>query len=444
MERVGLVARVEEQLERVIAQGRLPECGRFASEETLARRYGVSRGTVREALRRLAARGLVVQHPGRKTRGVALDESLTLENLGLALHDERSPGARWLLEGYFSLKRQVTVELLADCATHASQAALQRLGDGCFALWDAARWEPGERCAQLEFELLKLAAQVANRPGHLLLLQSMQRAMKGIAARVLPLVDREALGQWALCAMDALGQRDTEALQRTLPQLLSACDERILGRLAPVPQEHEAPKVLRTEEHSLGRPTPGALADEALEARPDDEERGLARLASATEEHEAFEVRPSVEELDLPRPAPAAQEAEMLAAHLLVGERGLGGLAPSVEGDLPGAVFANLSDCRTGSCALPPEGGSQPEPPSAGSSAPAGVTALEEGGPAVPEGVAPRLPLPTPQDSLVPERLQPCMSSSLMSEGEGPGRPDPDASARTGHPRWVGDGLWET
>ncbi len=78
MERVGLVARVEEQLERVIARGLLPECGRLGSEETLARVYGVSRGTVREALRRLAARGLVVQHPGRKTRAVGLDEHLAL------------------------------------------------------------------------------------------------------------------------------------------------------------------------------------------------------------------------------------------------------------------------------------------------------------------------------------------------------------------------------
>ena len=121
MVRVGLVAYVEEQLERDIAQGRLPS-GQFGSEEKLARGFGVSRGTVREALRRLAARGLVVQHPGRKTRAVALDESLTLENLGLALHDECCPESRRLLEGYFCLKRQVLVELLADCCASASEA----------------------------------------------------------------------------------------------------------------------------------------------------------------------------------------------------------------------------------------------------------------------------------------------------------------------------------
>ena len=74
MVRVGLVAYVEEQLERAISLGQMHPSGQFGSEEKLARSYGVSRSTVREALRRLAARGLVVQHPGRKTRlsGAAL------------------------------------------------------------------------------------------------------------------------------------------------------------------------------------------------------------------------------------------------------------------------------------------------------------------------------------------------------------------------------------
>ncbi|NOK15351.1 winged helix-turn-helix domain-containing protein, partial [Corallococcus exercitus] len=75
MVQVGLVAYVEEQLEREISLRRLPRNGQLGSEHVLALRYGVSRSTVREALRRLAARGLVVQRPGRVARAVALDES---------------------------------------------------------------------------------------------------------------------------------------------------------------------------------------------------------------------------------------------------------------------------------------------------------------------------------------------------------------------------------
>ncbi|RKH50669.1 GntR family transcriptional regulator, partial [Corallococcus aberystwythensis] len=41
MVRVGLVAYVEEQLERDIAQRRLPRNGGLASERKMARRFGV-------------------------------------------------------------------------------------------------------------------------------------------------------------------------------------------------------------------------------------------------------------------------------------------------------------------------------------------------------------------------------------------------------------------
>ncbi|MBN8231586.1 GntR family transcriptional regulator [Corallococcus macrosporus] len=264
MVRVGLVAYVEHQIEQDIALGRLPRNGRLASERVMAHWYGVCRGTVREALRRLAARGLVVQHPGRQARAVALDESLTLENLGLALHAARSEEGRRLLEGFFSLKRQVLVELLADCCANASESEVSRLESVCYALWDAARWHPGERCAQLEFELLRLAAQVAARPGHLLLIQSLQRAFRGIGARLLPFMGGEALAQWARGAMHALDERDMQALQHQLPTLMKACDDGVLNRFAPVPHQAgplEAPPLV--EERDLGTLAPAAEPTEA-------------------------------------------------------------------------------------------------------------------------------------------------------------------------------------
>jgi len=407
MVRVGLVAYVEEQLERDIAQGRLPPCGQFGSEQKLARSYGVSRSTVREALRRLSARGLVVQHPGRKARAVALDESLTLENLGLALYDKRSSESRRLLEGYFSLKRQVLLELLADCCASASEAALDELGRVCFALWDAARWEPGARCAQLEFELLRMAARAADRPGHLLLIQSMQRALLGIAQRVLPLLGGESLRQWACCAMDALHGRDTEALQHKLPPLLRACDERVLGRLAPAPQGQAGPEPHRTPECVLGGPAPATGEDEALEARSSVEERGL--LAPAAEFDEALEVapRPQVESL------PVGPDCGALLPRAPPGLNLCEPGAESVGGDLPGAALTNLSDCRTGFCASSPEGGLQPESPPAGSRGAA--TRHQHPPTTAPVGCAPLAPpLPTSQDNLPRERLQPFPSSSLM------------------------------
>ena len=160
MERTGLVARIEQDLERIISLGRLPRNGFLPSEQLLARRYGVSRATARQALLRLAVRGLVVQHPGRRSRAVPLQEAVTLENLSVALHAEgpTPPERRRLLEGYFELKRETTVELLATCCEQATEADLNQLMDVCFLLEQKAPWEEKSVRAKREFELLRLAA----------------------------------------------------------------------------------------------------------------------------------------------------------------------------------------------------------------------------------------------------------------------------------------------
>ncbi|MFP2897497.1 FadR/GntR family transcriptional regulator [Corallococcus sp. 4LFB] len=312
MVRVGLVAYVEEQIERDIALGRLPRNGGLASERMMARHYGVSRGTVREALRRLAARGLVVQHAGRQARAVAMHESLTLENLGLALHDERSEECRRLLEGFFSLKRQVLVDLLVECCAKASVMDLGLLTSTCYQLSDAARWYPGERCAQLEFELLRLAARVAGHPGHLLLIQSLQRAFRGNVARLLPFMGGESLREWAICADHALDERDVQTLQHRLPVLLKAYDELVLDQFAPRPQEHVSPEAPHAQERSLGAPASSSGQDDALGAPACVEEQGCGNPASVTGQDDAPEARPCVKEQDSGRLAPAAEDNEVL------------------------------------------------------------------------------------------------------------------------------------
>ncbi|WP_244219485.1 FadR/GntR family transcriptional regulator [Corallococcus interemptor] len=316
MEHGGLVAYVEAQIERDIALGRIHPNGRFGSEAKLARHYDVCRGTIREALRRLAARGVVVQRPGRKTRAVPLDESLTLENLGLALHDMRSPDARWLLEGYFSLRRQVLVELLSDCCARASKRDLDRLGSICFGLWDAARWESGAYCAQVEFELLRLAARVADRPGHVLLVQSLQRAFMVGAAQLLPLLGGEPLRQWVNCAKDALHDRDTRAIQHELPVLMKAHDDLVLDAFAPTLQGHVSPEASGHQKSPVEDIAPATGRSGSLDARPCDETRGLNHLGPAGTPDDEPTAVSRVEEHVLDQREPtAALDGALPAAH---------------------------------------------------------------------------------------------------------------------------------
>jgi GntR family transcriptional regulator, transcriptional repressor for pyruvate dehydrogenase complex len=306
MERVGLVAYVEKQLERDIALRRLPR-GRLASEQKLARVFGVSRSTVREALLRLGARGLVVQHSGRIAHAVAPEISLSLENLGLVLHDEHSSEDRWLLEGFFSLKRQVLVELLADCCAKASERDLSQLGDVCFRLREAGRWGAGENCARFEFELLRLAARVADRPGYLLLIQSLQRALWGSAARLLPLMGGDPVCQWSQCATYALWERDAEAIRHTLSPLLKACDEQVLERFAQAPREQAVPEDCHAPSPVHPAVPVSAPPDAALVAPSGLESHDLGCPAAAAESAE-----------DTPRLQPEALLAVPDGAALLV------------------------------------------------------------------------------------------------------------------------------
>ncbi|WP_224242078.1 FadR/GntR family transcriptional regulator [Hyalangium gracile] len=243
MEHKGLVSRVAEQLEQTIALEQWPK-GRLPSERQMAQRYGVSRTTIRGALQGLAARGLIRQHPGRQSRTVPLGEALSLESLKLLLLEGRQDmDRRPLLEGYFALKREVTVVLLAACCEHASQQDVEQLLNASFALRDEARWqEKRSRWVEREFDLLRLAAQAADRPGHLLLLMSLEKAFRGLADALLPALQPEALQHWAQCVFNSLADRDALALRQQLPALLKAADEPLLDRLAPMRDAHAAPE----------------------------------------------------------------------------------------------------------------------------------------------------------------------------------------------------------
>jgi GntR family transcriptional regulator, transcriptional repressor for pyruvate dehydrogenase complex len=60
----GRVADVMRKLEQALLDGSLPANARLPAERVLAERYDVSRNTIREAIQRLSARGLVRSRPG--------------------------------------------------------------------------------------------------------------------------------------------------------------------------------------------------------------------------------------------------------------------------------------------------------------------------------------------------------------------------------------------
>jgi DNA-binding FadR family transcriptional regulator len=399
MERTGLVAHIEQDLERVISLGRLPRNGLLPSEQVIARSYGVSRATAREVLLRLAVRGLVVQHPGRRSRALPLQEAVTLENLSVALHAEgpAHPERRRLLEGFFELRREMTVELLAACCEHASETDLNRLLDVCFQLEQKAPWEEKGVRAKREFELLRLAALAANRPGHFLLIQTLERSFWGMAGRVLPHLDSEAVSRWAHCAFHALRERAAQALRRELPALLQVADERLCGPLASHREEVNTPVDVLSSKQSPESTSDSEPERERLPGavRPD-------RSGCQTGSHEV-------------QPAGAPLVAS-LAFNLSDCQTGSGQARPAREfppasapGRLPDALCPNRSGCQTGSRPMPPAGPLLSVPSLTRSGGTTKCRGLETGEPAglagvwrahawspVPWGLRPQLPLQPP------------------------------------------------
>jgi DNA-binding FadR family transcriptional regulator len=357
MERMGLVSHIEGDLERAIVLGLLPKDGFLPSEQLLARQYGVSRTTARQALLRLAARGLVVQHPGRRSRAVPLPQAVTLENLSMVLHAEspaHSEGRR-LLGGYLALKRETMVELLAACCEHASKEELRQLGVACFALGQTAPWEDQRRWVEREFELLRLAALVVNRPGQFLLIQSLERSFWAMAGRLLPHLDCEAVRQWSRRALQLLDERDVQALRRELPALVQVVDERLLNSVAPAHEPEDTLEFCHTAMQPLDEGT--------LQSEPTRQELPESVLPNQSACPTGSTQVPTAE---APQLAYEEGEPGAVSSHRSTCPTGscqaspTGSLPPAPEGDEPRAVLLGLSTCPTGLSVSSTTGGLQP------------------------------------------------------------------------------------
>jgi DNA-binding FadR family transcriptional regulator len=283
----------------------VPQDGKLPSERTLASQYGVSRATAREAMVRLRTRGLVEVHPGRRARAVVMEQAVRLENLSTALLGEgpSRPERHVLLAGYLELKRDVAVELLAACCEKASEEELERVRSACFLLGSEVCWElKRPRWVALEFELLRQAALVAERPGHLLLIQTLERACRGMAGRVEPYLDSPLLYRWTQCAMDALCSRDVKELRCRLPALLQASDERVLQALAPSCEAHGMASFMCAERQ---------VPDEEAEVHPT-----VAQGPEVSEPVEAFLTASQVAAVSTPVEALLTASQALVASQL--------------------------------------------------------------------------------------------------------------------------------
>lgn len=109
---ITLADRVFEQLRTAIVEGEIPP-GSKISEPVLAARYGISRGPLREALRRLESSGLIEHRPNAGARVIRLNADQLLELYAI----------REVLEG---LAARLAAERMSEAAIAELRALLDR------------------------------------------------------------------------------------------------------------------------------------------------------------------------------------------------------------------------------------------------------------------------------------------------------------------------------
>lgn len=115
------VRRVAVAIREIIHRGRIPPGGRLPTEHTLARRFGVSRPMVREAIQTLRALGVVESRPRIGLRVRAFDPQAHFD---LLIPWIRSAEERVDL---YELRRLLEPAILALVIRRASPADLERL-----------------------------------------------------------------------------------------------------------------------------------------------------------------------------------------------------------------------------------------------------------------------------------------------------------------------------
>jgi len=210
------------ELTGAILDGRLPEGGALPSEARLAARFGVSKQVVREAIRQLAALGVVEIGQGRSTRVVAM----TGEPLGrfwrFAVGDT-AVGLQEAVELRRMLEPQVA-RLAAQRATSAGLAelteALQRMER---AIDDPALWME----ADLDFHAT-LARLTGNR-----LVQLQVRGLRPVIERVMQRMNNVANrrpADWRVTferharVQRAVAARDADAAQAAMLDHFAAAE----------------------------------------------------------------------------------------------------------------------------------------------------------------------------------------------------------------------------
>jgi GntR family galactonate operon transcriptional repressor len=205
----------------------MPGCT-LETEDVLAARLGAGRGVVREAIRMLAAKGMVVARPRSGTRVRPRDEwsLLDREVLGWLTAENPDPA---LLDALAEMRAVIEPQAAAFAAVRADDKARRRIDAALSGMLDLARDAPQRAASDVDFHLAILDA--TGNP----VLRSLHGALRAVLEAVFDMAmgyPDWVMGNWEAhrAVGEAIATRDPDAARAAMERLLEFTRTRLAGQ----------------------------------------------------------------------------------------------------------------------------------------------------------------------------------------------------------------------
>jgi GntR family transcriptional repressor for pyruvate dehydrogenase complex len=206
-----LYQQIVEQIEQSIRSGTLKPGDQLPAERDLAQQFGVSRTAVREAVRSLFEKGLVVATPGRGTFVVDATQQAIKQSLDMMLSFGRTDGFAFLED----VREILEPEIAARAAERAGEKQLAAMREAISTM-DADPQDPTTFIeADLDFHLA--LADAAQNPLILALIDSIVGLLREQRTKIFETSEGAIHGQYHhRRILDAVERRDPQAARQAV------------------------------------------------------------------------------------------------------------------------------------------------------------------------------------------------------------------------------------
>ena len=199
-------------LDTIVARGLQPG-DRLPSERELGEQFGVSRTVIREAVRALAAKGVIEVRTGSGLRVAAVDASAVSESIGLYLR-----GGTVDYPKVHEVRRLLEVEIAGLASKRATDADIARMRKLCEQM--EAALDDVERASRLDLAFHRAIAGSTSNELYLLLLDSIGEALLEIRRENLKSGAAPQTVQAHREIVDRIAARDAAGARRAMAQHL--------------------------------------------------------------------------------------------------------------------------------------------------------------------------------------------------------------------------------